>query len=151
MTKICPHCEIVKDDSCYYTNSGHKDGLSSWCKDCTNSRRRTTYNVAYRKTIEPRKKILYEATSRSNRRDLECNITLDDIIIPTHCPYLGIPIFSEGKNATNNSPSLDRINPKLGYVKGNVEVISHRANTLKSDGTLEEHIAIVEGLKKRLV
>ena len=35
----------------------------------------------------------------------------------------------------------------LGYVLGNVVVISQRANQLKSDGTLEELIALVEWAK----
>jgi hypothetical protein len=42
------------------------------------------------------------------------------------------------------SPSLDRIVPELGYVKGNVRVISDRANRIKRDATLEELRAIVK-------
>ena len=42
-----------------------------------------------------------------------------------------------------DSPSLDRIVPELGYVKGNIRVISNRANHLKSDATLEEHRKIL--------
>ena len=40
-------------------------------------------------------------------------------------------------DAKDNSPSLDRIDPNIGYVKGNVHWISNRVNRMKSDQTLE--------------
>jgi hypothetical protein len=36
----------------------------------------------------------------------------------------------------------------LGYVKGNVQIVSRRGNRIKSDGSLEDHIKVVEYLKK---
>jgi hypothetical protein len=59
------------------------------------------------------------------------------IVIPAVCPVLGIPIVL-GEQRSENSPSLDRITPKLGYVPGNVRVISDKANRLKGDRTLGE-------------
>lgn len=60
---------------------------------------------------------------------------------PTHCPILGIELdysfFTKG-HAKPNSPSVDRIVPSLGYVPGNVQVISYRANAIKNDATPEE-------------
>ena len=61
--------------------------------------------------------------------------------IPTHCPALGIVLRTDagrGKGARGNAPSLDRIDPSKGYVKGNIVVVSRRANTMKSDGTLQD-------------
>lgn len=46
------------------------------------------------------------------------------------------------KGGGANSPSLDRIEPDLGYVAGNAIVISNRANRLKSDATIDELRAI---------
>ena len=46
------------------------------------------------------------------------------------CPVLGTK-FGKGKAAA----SLDKLNPKKGYVQGNVAVISLRANLMKSDVT----------------
>lgn len=43
----------------------------------------------------------------------------------------------------DGSPTIDRIINDLGYVKGNVIVISWRANRIKSDATLAELKAIV--------
>ena len=37
-----------------------------------------------------------------------------------------------------NSPSLDRIDPTKGYVKGNVMMMSALANRMKQDATLKQ-------------
>lgn len=105
------------------------------------------YNYTWR-IKNPEKYILQSAKSRAKARYLEFNITLEDIVIPSHCPVLGIPIIIQaGKGASYNSPSLDRIDNRFGYVKGNVQVISWRANNLKSDGSLEEFKKLVEFLE----
>lgn len=83
--------------------------------------------------------LLRAAQQRSRKRGWFFDLTEDDLGgIPTHCPYLGIELRFVGGRATANSPSLDRIDNSLGYVRGNVMIISHRANMLKSDSTLEE-------------
>jgi hypothetical protein len=84
----------------------------------------------------PAKAILRTARGNAKKRGLEFAITLADIVIPAVCPVLKIPIMFDGKR--ENMPSLDRINSRLGYAKGNVIVISWRANWLKSDATFEE-------------
>lgn len=43
----------------------------------------------------------------------------------------------------DRKPSLDRVVPSLGYVKGNVRVISFRANRIKSDATADELRAVL--------
>ncbi len=52
----------------------------------------------------------------------------------------------EGK-LYDDSPSLDKIIPKLGYVKGNVWVVSNKANRIKSNATIEELELLVKNLK----
>jgi hypothetical protein len=98
---------------------------------------RTEYNK-----INPQKKLLWAAKKRAKEKNLPFNITEDDIIIPKVCPYLGIEFTDNAKRGTDRKTvmSLDRIIPELGYVKGNIEVISHRANTMKSASTKEELI-----------
>jgi hypothetical protein len=97
----------------------------------------------------PEKGMWNTARRRAKEKNIPFSITVFDIIIPEKCPILGIPLVWQvgHKVCKPNSPSLDRIKPELGYVPGNVAVISMRANNLKSDGTLAEHSAIVEWLK----
>ncbi len=60
------------------------------------------------------------------------------------CPVLGIPL---GSGAA--APSLDRLIPTWGYQKGNIAVISNRANKLKNDGTAREHAAVAEWMRSQ--
>ena len=105
-------------------------------------------NVEYIK-IDPRKKLLYNANNRAKDRGLDCDLTVDDIVIPALCPVLGIPLqatVGQGRVSMKdnwNAPTLDRIDSNGGYTKGNVMVISARANFLKNDATLEEMQAIL--------
>lgn len=77
--------------------------------------------------------------SLSKKRELPFNLEESDIVIPDVCPVLGIPIyFGSGNGPKHNSPSLDRLVPSKGYVKGNVNIISQKANRIKNDATLDE-------------
>lgn len=66
-----------------------------------------------------------------------------DIVVPAVCPVLGIPIVLGGSRRSGNLPSIDRIIPALGYVRGNVRVISFRANMLKSNCTSSAELRMV--------
>jgi hypothetical protein len=63
------------------------------------------------------------------------------------CPVLGIPLIVGRGHARDTSPSLDRIDPTKGYVPGNVAVISHKANTMKSNATIDEIRALLRYLE----
>ena len=78
------------------------------------------------------------AKSRATEKGREFNIKLSDIVIPDLCPVLGVPM---------DRPSLDRIDSSKGYAKGNVRVISHRANMLKNNATIEELELVLKDLK----
>lgn len=82
--------------------------------------------------------VLPAIRARAARRGIEFSITVADIPVPEFCPVLGIPIFVGERTRSNNSPSVDRFKNSLGYIPGNVRVISNRANLLKSDATPDE-------------
>jgi hypothetical protein len=98
---------------------------------------------------KPDRFLLSRAKSRAKKKGLQFNIDITDIDVPIICPILGIPIIKEYKKGTKggpspNSPSLDRIDNSKGYVKGNVRVISHKANTMKHNATSLELIRFAE-------
>lgn len=79
------------------------------------------------------------AKGRAKKEKIPFNLEPSDIEITATCPVLGITLLWNNKKQRNdNSPSLDKIIPTLGYVKGNTRTISWRANRIKSDATLVE-------------
>lgn len=82
----------------------------------------------------PEKYLLQHARSRAKLRSLPINIELIDIVIPDKCPVLNMP-FEYG---TEYGMSLDRIDSSKGYIKGNIQVISKKANVMKNNATIEE-------------
>lgn len=97
----------------------------------------------------PEKELLNCARKRAKNKGIEFDITVDDIIIPLNCPVLGVPLNINSKGFSPDSPSLDRINSNLGYVKGNVAVISLRANKIKADATFEELSKIIKWMSEQ--
>lgn len=94
-----------------------------------------------------RYRLLEKAKRRARKKGLEFSITLGDITIPARCPLLGVEIQLGGDGLFNmNSPSLDRIDNSKGYVKGNVAVISLKANKLKSDLSVRELQSLASAL-----
>lgn len=79
-------------------------------------------------------------------RGLEWTIEFGDILWPTHCPILGLELDYFAETRQENSPSFDRVDSSKGYVKGNVQIMSWRANRIKNDGTAEEHRKIADYL-----
>jgi len=84
----------------------------------------------------PRKYVLIRARSRAKEKGIEFNLTEEDIFIPTHCPILGIELIPNSPER-RCSISLDRIDPSIGYVKGNVWIISGQANVMKNNADFE--------------
>lgn len=96
-----------------------------------------------------RSRLLKNAKVRAGALGLPFNLTLADIEIPEVCPVLGIQIVFGRGQVQSGSPTLDRVLPEKGYVRGNVAVISHRANQIKSNGTVEEHEAVLRYMRSR--
>ena len=89
------------------------------------------------------------AKKRAKHQGAVFNLDKADIAIPELCPLLEIPLIRGARKLGPNSPTLDRIDPNKGYIKGNVWVISHKANTIKSNATPEEILLLATNLAER--
>lgn len=78
------------------------------------------------------------AKNRARRNGTPFGIALSDIVIPDLCPVLGIPLKMNRGRAAVDSATIDRIVPAIGYVPGNIVVVSMRANAIKSNYTIGE-------------
>ena len=107
------------------------------------------------------REILRRAERNVNGR--ECNLTVSDLWgLPVCCPILGMKLDYRARlwaimqkvrkpcPRSDNAASLDRIDNNLGYVRGNVIVVSNRANTLKNAASLDELKQITEFYEKRV-
>jgi hypothetical protein len=97
--------------------------------------------------------LFYSAKQRAKKSKVDFDIEIGDIIIPEYCPILKIKLdvrqgFSDNRKPRFNAPSIDRINSALGYIKGNIIIMSYKANVLKKDGTSTEHIKVAEFMEK---
>lgn len=80
----------------------------------------------------------------------ELSIEYYKTLIVDTCPLLNIKLTYDNfiGNTPDNYATLDRIDPEKGYVEGNVQIVSFRANMLKSNATLEELQLIVKNWKQ---
>jgi len=100
---------------------------------------------------EPWRAKCWSAREKAKKLGLDYNIDPEYIknIWPkdNKCPALGI-YLKKGKNGgSNHSPSLDRIIPELGYIKGNVQIVCNLANKIMSNATPDQIIMVGEYFK----
>lgn len=133
----------------YY--DGHKESekarSSKWLRE--NGKRVNELAVVRRsKKLPPSQVLFNNAKSRAKAQGLSFDLEVSDLAVPSVCPVLGIPLAVSTGFAKAGSPSVDRIDPTRGYVKGNVAVISHKANTIKSDSTVQEIRAVLAYMER---
>ena len=104
-----------------------------------------------------RNQFFVNAQSRAKKYNLPFNLTREylESIATDECPIFKIP-FEWGRSGLGkgikkeNCPSLDRILPHKGYVIGNVAFISHRANRIKDNASMEEMYRIADWIWEHL-
>ena len=113
----------------------------------THLKERREHLFAFRKNNTV-KFLVYEAKRRAKVKGLEFFLTADDLDLPEFCPVLGIPLAFGTSKIRDTSPTIDRIDNSIGYIPGNVKIISWRANTIKGAGTADEHEAIASYIRR---
>ena len=149
--KSCSHCAETKPFTEFYRSKGTKDGYHANCKKCAailaKNRRYWTSDKAKDKAHQryqskvaesPEHYMLIAAKKRAKKQGVPFDLQISDIVIPNMCPILGVPLVKQVAHCGDTSPTLDKIVPDKGYIKSNIAVISHRANQLKGDATIEE-------------
>jgi hypothetical protein len=100
----------------------------------------------------PHLTLLCLAKQRAKANGLPFNLSAEDIVIPRLCPVLGCRLkHGKDKRPIEQSPTLDRIVPSRGYVKGNVIVISSLANRIKSTANWRQILSVGKWLKRLTV
>lgn len=148
--KNCADCNEVQPLNEYHKNTKQLSGYSCYCKKCTKKRN----NLKYSKSSEDHdwklRQTLKASKERAARKCLEHTLTLEELINlypkDSKCPIFGTEL--QWGFPKDSSPSLDRIDSKKGYTYDNCQVISNKANRLKSDATAEELELLVKYLKE---
>lgn len=160
--KFCKRCETDKEEKEFSKSRCTKDKLQLWCKSCMSfynatDENKVKFNLArkkrrrqgYYQKVEKFKNFQYRHNNielylwktckeRAKKYNIPFSITVEDIIVPELCPLLEIPLVINMGKASDNSPTIDKIVPELGYTKGNVKIISRKANWMKSNATKKE-------------
>lgn len=127
-------------------------GLTAFAVDVSAANgRKATCRSCIRKAHErdPRYMIYHSAKKRARWLGRPFDLTIDDIDIPTTCPIFGMPLQTNRGYRSDSSPSLDAIIPSLGYVRGNIAVISWKANRKKNDLTPETLRRLLDYVERR--
>ncbi len=129
----CPiHGEPTKRASCRACNAAYQRGY-----------------LQRRRILTPAKEMWRRSRERARRLGIPFEIG-DTLIIPECCPVLGVTLTAGGRRSAT-SPSLDRVDPDLGYTPGNIRIISDRANRLKSNRSVKtlEALAVTGPIELR--
>ena len=143
--KTCTKCGETKHLDDFYNAKQAKDGKTSACKSCLYKpcdRVRSSERMARLRQTDPIAVLLAGARARAKRDNIPFDITSKDIKKPVRCPVFGLRLIYDGTGrgygAKDDAASLDRIHPEKGYVRGNVLVVSWKANRAKCRLTPKE-------------
>ena len=138
-SKNCVKCAVFR-----YKENLENISLKSK-KRYQENREDTRFKVKAYRRANPEKSMLRGAKDRAKRKGMEFNLVESDIIIPKYCPvFPEIELIINDGKSSYNSPSLDRVDNNKGYTKGNIRVISSRANILKKNGSLNDFKRLIE-------
>ena len=147
--KTCTCCEETKPLECFgKQRSG--DGHSSQCKDCVYEKAKARRAAKANGTYVPKgsssgstmraksKALIHHAKTRAKKKGIKCSITSEEIeekLNHALCEKTGIPFDFSSKGDGSRSiyaPTIDRIDPSLGYTSTNTQVVIMAYNGLKS-------------------
>lgn len=142
--KACTTCRLTKSLAEFPPDRRARDGRQAKCRPCINAWMKDYYRA------EPAKHMLRRAKSRAIKEGMAFDLSIEDVLpLPTVCPVFGMPLRVSAEPQDPWAYSLDRIDNSKGYVRGNVCVMSYRANRLKNDGSAADHEAIAAWMRQQ--
>ena len=155
--KTCISCGCDRELSLFRVRSD-TGKLRNDCDLCYKNRNRKKYlatkeqfkqqSISWRESNQEANLLLYAKTNARTKK-LEFNLDISDIKVPEFCPYLGIKITNiQGKRYIPTNASIDRIDSTKGYIKGNVQIISRQANSMKNCASKEELLTFANNILK---
>jgi hypothetical protein len=137
--KVCNVCTTEKKEDQYQKYNLYKGGLHPTCKSCLSVKKAQDYKDRW---------FIYQARlkkAESKRKGIPYDLTPEylESIWTDKCPVFEV-LFVRFDKSHSHSPTLDRVDPSKGYVKGNVKYICARANRIKYDATPEELLLVLD-------
>ena len=97
----------------------------------------------------PERYLYNTVKNRAKKSNLEFDLDITDIVIPTHCKYLGIELkLTLDPGHKDEHPSVDRIDNTKGYTKDNIQIISFKANRMKTNSSITELLDFAKNIIK---
>lgn len=151
-TKSCRFCETEKPITSFYFRKD-SNTYRTECNPCRTKQRKNK-----NKKIGSLDHIYYLWRDAKNRTRKNHDFNIDKQYVKTKleetrkgteyiCPALKIKLV-KGKKEWYNSPSIDRIDNNKGYVKGNIVIVSHLVNSMKSIATPDQILKVGKFYKK---
>lgn len=135
--KQCSKCKQTLPLDSFGKCKATKDGYQYTCRLCTKGYDTRDRLLRYWQTKRHRVKVDYTVTCEYLRE-----------IWTDICPALGIPISLGLHQSSDNLAHLDRIDPNLGYVEGNVQWLSAKANRIKTNASIQELEKVLAHMRK---
>lgn len=142
--KRCSSCKEIKPSDAFWRSTPRIDGLQTSCKECKGSWVRKN-RIRY---------MILSCQNRAKKEGVSCTITESDIYIPDYCSVSKCHRFLEQQKgrASANSPSIDKYDPKLGYIPENIWIICQECNRSKQNMSGEKHVSfglnLISGFKE---
>ena len=185
--KICSECKLYKFRKEFYKSITAKNGMQTYCKECSKKRNRTRIIVEYEcdtckrifKRVKLCPKVERSRTKRCNkcaryiivqsndghsynyigskhfagrmigawkssakRRNHKWNLTKEylDFIYNQQNGICALSGVLMDANIKGRAPSIDRIDPKIGYIEGNIQFVCAIVNIIRNKLEEEEFL-----------
>lgn len=114
-----------------------------------NPNKRTEYMRHYDKNRGTQKRLFRSAKQRAKNEAVIFSLEVQDVVVHSYCPICNVEMKpSSKKGGTSFSPTLDKVIPEKGYVKGNIAVICKLCNSTKGSGSAELHRKIADYIER---